>query len=189
MLQKIFTVLKLILLISTSTLVLRIQNWELTLVACIAIISFAFVLQAKRFPHERILPLIFIALLIIIFQVLFNTTEPYIVRIALGAIAAAKITSVSLLVFLFTASTSINSIMFLCNIFPRNLRLILTITFGIIPAVMEETRNIKLIQSARGLHTKSFNPYKSFLPIIIPVLHRSFQRAERIAILLETRGL
>lgn len=181
--QKFLTLFKLIILFSTTTFMLLQQNWEVIVMVFFAVIFLVFALQPKKFPLQRFVPLLVIAAFIILFHLIFNTGIGYQERIAIGAIEATKITTISLLVFLFTATTSINSIMLLFAFCPRKFKLVLTITFGILPAVMEEARNIKLIQNARGLHTNSFNLYKSFFPLIIPLLHRSFQRAERIATL------
>lgn len=180
--QKLYTVLKLTMLFSLTSILLIAKNWQLIGIICLAIIISIIIFQAKKVFLQRIFPLLIIALFTVLFQLIFNVNNNYLARIILGIITATKIISISLLVFLFTTVTSMNSIVELFSFLPYEYKLVLIVTFGIFPIIMQELWSIKIIQNSRGLNTRSWNLYKTFFPLIIPLLHRSFQRAERIAV-------
>jgi len=60
----------------------------------------------------------------------------------------------------------------------------LTMTFYFIPIIFQESEQIILVQKSRGLKTFSWN----IAPLIIPLLHRVFLRAELLALTIISRG-
>ena len=107
----------------------------------------------------------------------------------MGCLAAAKITTVSWLVFIFTGTTSFSDMLDALCFLPKRYQLALTMTFALVPVLIAEAQQIKLIQSARGLSRWWLNPFTNSFSVIIPLLHRSLSRAERIAIVLSARGV
>lgn len=182
------TKLKLLFLIIFTTTTISLKNllWTTLLLTLVLIVST--MIPNKQKIKGRILPLLTIGVFIILFQVFFNTSVIQSQRIKLGVMTAEKIIALSMLVFLFTETTSISKIVEVFSFLPEKLQLMLTITFSLIPAIMEESRKIILIQSSRGQNFKSLSLYKSIIPIIIPLLHRTLNRAEQIAIVIKTRG-
>ncbi len=173
---------KLIALIITTSALIFINNLSFLLVFFFALLLII-ALKTKFSPlKNRLLPLFFTIILLILFQLLFNSSQPYSIRLLQGFTAALKILSLSLLVFLYTATTSITQISQALSFLPKNFNFMLTITFSLIPVIFQEAKTIILLQKCRGYH--SFNP----LPIIIPLLHRTLKRSEQIALTMSSRG-
>lgn len=186
--QKNISLIKIILLLIISTIVLLTKNWLVILFLLLATVGITLKINSYSAFWQRIKPLIFIALCIVLFNVLVNFQEHYAVRFVQGITAAGKIIILSLLVFAFTSTTSLREIINIFAFLPKKLQLSLTITLNIIPAILDEIQKIKIAQKSRGLNSYSLNPNKSIFPIIIPLLHRALERAEHLAILLHSRG-
>lgn len=186
--SKIFTTMKLVILLCATTNLLLIKTWWIIVLFFTAVLGLALLLKSRNLLTLRFHPLIVMAFFIILFQLVFNYQVDLQTRFFLGGINAIKITALSLLAFIFTATTSLSSIIEILSFLPKSLLIALTISFGIIPAVLDEARKITLAQNARGLNTHTLNIFKSILPLIIPLLHRSLKRAEQIAMVLTTRG-
>jgi len=129
-----------------------------------------------------------ISLLVILFQVILNTSLSFENRVFVGTMTALRLVSLSLLVLLFTETTSPSAIVSALSFLPRKLCLVLTMSFSLIPAIIQELSNIRLAQAARGFQPKGMNLFRSIVPILIPLLNRTLTRAEHIAMVLETRG-
>ena len=136
----------------------------------------------------RLKPLLFISFLIIIFQLTFNLSVSPLDRFLLGINAVSKILAISLSVFYFTTTTSLGEIIGALSFLPSSARLALTVTFSLIPAVIEEGGQISIVQSSRGLKKSIRNPLAAVIPVIIPLIHRVLSRAEKISLALYTKG-
>jgi len=186
--NKLFPALKLIGLISLTTLMLWLKSWLLISLFLALITAAIFFLKTTKHLGSRIYTLLFISLCIVLFQVLFNFHVNLATRFTLGIINAEKIMALSLLALVYSATTSFSELIKLFAFLPKNISLMFTLAFSFLTIMTEEIKKIALVQSARGLNTKSLNPKKSILPLIIPLLHRSFMRAERIAVVLQAKG-
>lgn len=186
--HKLLSILKLALLISFTTVVLLIKNWQIISVIFILIVTTTFFLRTAKLIWQRIYTLIFISIFIIVFQLLFNWQENLITRLTLGLVNAEKIMALSLSVFIYSATTSFNELIKTLTFLPKNICLMFTISFSMLTTMLNEIQKISLTQNTRGLNTRSFNPKKSVFPIIVPLLHRSLVRSERIVLLLHARG-
>lgn len=162
--------MKLLLLLFLTSLTIFISNpyWLISLLVLILIFS------PRTQLLSRLKPLFFISSLIVLFQLR---------HLSQAMLAALRITTLSLLVFYYTATTSVSQIVKTFSFLPKPWRLMLTITFSLIPVIFNEAKKIKLIQTSRGYAGK--NPF----PIIIPLLHRTLQRSEQIALIIETKNL
>lgn len=89
-----------------------------------------------------------------------------------------RIANLSLLVFVYTETTSTREISQVFKFLPAGLALAFTLALNLIPIILREAQNIRLIQISRG---KKFNQP---LPLIIPLLHRTFRRSQQLAIIL-----
>jgi energy-coupling factor transporter transmembrane protein EcfT len=165
--------MKLLFLVLISSLIIFIKN--IFIVAALLLIILILILKTSKrqqlFP--RIKPLLFISALIILFQL--NHWQS-------ALLAALKIMTLSLLVFYYTATISVSQIVKAFSFLPKTWQLMLTITLSLIPVIFSEAKKIKLIQTCRGYGGK--NPF----PIIIPLLHRTLNRAEQIALIITSRG-
>lgn len=136
----------------------------------------------------RLKPLLFISVLIVVFNLLFNNGLVFYDRFGSGVYTAIKIISLSLLVFFYTVTTSpariINGLFFL----PKSLKIAFTMTFSLIPILIEEYKTIVFVQQSRGFRRKIISPLHNILPVVVPLLHRTFKRAEQLAIVMFTRG-
>jgi energy-coupling factor transporter transmembrane protein EcfT len=178
--RRLITLLKLIAFLGVSTILLLTQN-KIIIAVLFALICFVvFLYPNRRIFLRRFLPLILLSLLFVLLQFIWNN-----INYSLTAIITLvlKITSLSLLVFYFTVTTSMASLISVFTFLPNKCRIVLMIAFGIIPIMIREAWQIKLVQHTRGVNAKFWNLPKTFFPIIIPLLRRSFLRAERIALL------
>lgn len=179
--------LLLIILVSTSIFLLR--NWQILLfVFVITVILIIMIPKVRLKIIPRMFSLLMVSLFIIIFNTIFYPSPDYSARFLNGLIAAEKIMTVSLAVFSFVFTNSMSEIINTLCFLPSKFRLSLTITFSIMPTILEEIKKIAVVQCAKGLNRRSLNPTKNIIPIIIPVMHRSMQRAEQIAITIQARG-
>ncbi len=165
------------------------QTKDAVMLFLIFLIVFAVSIISKNPLIKKIILSLFgIGIFIILFQLIFNTTTDLQARFNLGIKAMFKIFSLSLLTFIFVSNNSISTIIEIFSFLPKRIQLMLTITFSIIPIIISETQKIITIQKCRGYNAKSLNIFRSFIPVIIPLLHRSLRRTEQIAIILQTRG-
>lgn len=182
------TRIKLLFLILFSTLMIFFRN--LCVIFSITIIIILISILKLNFLRvkNRLIPLFFVALLIIIFQLLFGLDSSLYLRLFQGFTAALRLLSLSLLVFLFTETTSITEIVAVFSFLPPKLNLMITISFSLIPVILKEISIIRVAQQSRGLPLKGISMFRSLFPILIPLLSRTLTRAEQIAIVLQTRG-
>jgi energy-coupling factor transporter transmembrane protein EcfT len=175
-------------LFGISTAMILIRNPVLICLVSIVIFSFSFsVIQYSVFI-KRLRPIIVIGLFIMVYQLVFLSSISIYQRLYDGLMQSVKLMSLSLLVFVFTETTSITKIVTALSFLPKKVCLLITISFALIPAIMREISDIRIAQQARGFAPRGFNIIRSILPILIPLLNRTLMRAEHIAIVLETRG-
>jgi len=181
--------IKLIILLLLTTITLFTRQWSIIIILLSAATFITIAANSYYDFIQRIKPLLIISILIIIFNVFLNpATITHTEKLFLSLLTSGKIITLSLLVFAFTSTTSLKEIISIFSFLPKKFCLALTISLSIIPVILSEVKKVKIVQESKGLKF-SWNPIKSFMPIIIPVIHRSFQRAEQIALILETRNI
>lgn len=137
---------------------------------------------------KRIRFLSYSVILIMLFQILFNSSVDIPTRALVGFIQSIKILTISILVFLYTSLTSPSKIGEAFSFLPGKIRLMLTISLSLLPVVVDETEKIRLIQISRGYQTSIWNPFQSIFPIMIPLIHRILRRTEQIALVIQSKG-
>ena len=105
-----------------------------------------------------------------------------IARQPVSLVPGLKVGALSLLVLTYPSLSSVSEISHSFRFLGPKNQLLLTLTLNLIPIILKEAQNIVLIQSSRG--RRSINP----LPIIVPLLHRTFQRAQQLALILEMKA-
>jgi energy-coupling factor transporter transmembrane protein EcfT len=156
----------------------------------IAITCIAVALWKKKGIRSihRLTPFLFVAALVIPAQLIFSPDIPLMNRIIEGSIVMLRLISLSLVVFLFIETTSMSQIINALPFFPKQILLMLTISFSLIPVIVAETAKIRMVQATRGLRTSGFSFFRSIIPVLVPLLSRTLSRAEHIAMVIESRG-
>lgn len=146
-------------------------------------------LYALKSPlKKRLKTILPIAFIIIIFQLIFNNALPVDLRLMLGYVSALKITLISLSVLLFLSFVSLVAIVDLFSFLPRSWLLLLLLTFYMIPSILNESDKIKIVQYSRGATLRNRNYLSNLAAILLPLLHRVFQRAEILSYTIVSRG-
>jgi len=179
---------KFALLLGLTTVMILLHSFILILCVSVGLILLSLILSPKTNLKSRFVSIGFVAVLVILFQVAFNFALPVPVRFFVGSLVAARLIAMSLAVFLFTETTSVSEIVAALSFLPRKICLMLTISLALLPTIIHETQMIRIAQQARGFRTNNLNPIRTFLPMIIPLLHRTLTRAEHIATMLEIKG-
>lgn len=161
-------IFKLLTLILLTTLVIRLQGWTLQ-----ASVTGLLTLLLGKSLWPRLKPLLPLLLVITAFQ---GFTGHFL----LGVAAALKIINLSLLVLIYTWLTPVNEIAQTFAWLGHKTQLLLTLTFSLVPIILKEWQAISLVQKTRGY--RSINPF----PVIIPLLHRIFRRAEQLTIVVSS---
>lgn len=89
-----------------------------------------------------------------------------------------KLLNLSLSVMIFTALTPIREMKSLWFFMGEKGRILMTLTFNLIPIILKEAEDIKLIQSTRRKNGLAF------FPIVVPLLHRVLKRSEQLTLVL-----
>jgi len=137
---------------------------------------------------KRLKTIIPVAIMIILFQLLFNSSVGIDMRFSLGYLAAIRIIIISLSVLLFLTITSMSEIVRLFSFLPKNAVLLIMMTCYFIPGILNESEKIKAVQKSRGMTTNNFHIITSLASLLVPLLHRVFQRAETLSLTLLARG-
>jgi len=180
--------IKLLTIILSSLIIVLFKNW--TLVIGLFVVSLLLSIKGVRMDKlvKRIFPLILIVISVIFFQIIFNYSVDLSTRISLGLISGLKIFTISLMVFLFTSTTSPSEIASVFSFLPSRVQLLVTMTLSLIPLVFEEAHKIQLVQNSRGNAKRRISLFGGFLPVIIPLLHQTLIRSEQLAQTMESRG-
>jgi energy-coupling factor transporter transmembrane protein EcfT len=179
--------LGLVFLISNILLFYK-EALNLNIILYLLIIGYIFVKQ-KFFTYISWLKPLFIALVIVfIIQLLtFNGLGFTREGLILGFLSSLRILSLSSLIFLLIYTTQFNLIIKALSFFPQKISFVLSLSLGMIPQLAKEIKQVSVAQQARG-HRINWNIFKSYLPLILPLLTKSFIRSEQIAISLQARG-
>lgn len=179
--------IKFLFLLILSTLAIYIRDLSVVLISDAILLFWVFFLSDRDKIIQRLKALLLIFFLIIIFQMVFGSFD-LVSRFENALIAAGRIFFISLLVFIFTSTTSASQIVSIFSFLPAKLQLMVTILFSLIPVIIEEIQKIIYIQASKGHNFKKLNFFNSYLPIVVPLTHRILRRAEQISVVLQLRG-
>jgi energy-coupling factor transporter transmembrane protein EcfT len=158
------------------------------ILSLLLIIFFLILIPLKNPPWKRLKAIIPVAITIVIFQLIFNASLPLEQRFIFGLTAAIRIILISLSVLLFLSITSLYELTRLFGFLPKRWLLLFIMTCYFIPAVLNESEKIKMIQKSRGIKMHSLNFFSNLAALIIPLLHRVFRRAETLSLAMVSRG-
>ncbi|BAL81236.1 energy-coupling factor transporter transmembrane component T family protein [Caldisericum exile] len=186
-----------------------------TIQAYLLFLSFAvFLVLLSRLSFQSVIasfkPVIFLLLFTLFFQ-LFFTPGMVIINfkilkitregLNLSIYIAIRIVILTILTFLLTSTTTTTDLAlgFRNVILPlkmfkfpvEELSLMISISLQFVPILFEEADRIMKAQMARGADFESGNLFvraKSFLPVILPLILNAFNRADQLAIAMESRG-
>jgi energy-coupling factor transporter transmembrane protein EcfT len=184
--KKTITIAKILGLLLFNYLIFLIENPFL-----LTGILLLFILMSlpTQYPFmKRLKNILPVALMIIVFQILFNSSVPIQMRVFLGYIAATRLIAISLSVLLFLTITSVTELLQVFNFLPKNVLLLILMTCYFIPGVLTEGEKIKAVQKSRGMNINNVNIINNLASIIVPLLHRVFQRAETLSLTILSRG-
>ena len=181
--------LKLLILIIASSSMLIFANF--ILIVTIATIAFTLLiinkLQEKFIPWIK--PLLLVFLIVIFLQSLtFSGLGLSLAGFYWGILYASRLLTLVTLVFLFVQTITISQLAETFNFLPVTLSQILILTLSLLPNMTELTEKIVNAQRARGLNFKSFNIFKTYFPILIPLFAKTLYRSEKMALAMQARG-
>jgi len=182
--KKVFLLLKSIFPLLMSFLFIFIKSPQiLTFFFCLLLILLI-IFPNKKNLNRRLKPLIITGIFILIIQLIFNQSQNIKDRLLFSYLVFIKIVLISLTIYWWTLITSPSKLISQMGFLPKNIRLLLTMTFYSVPTIIYEATQISNAQKSRGLNTFTNNP----LPLIIPLLHRAFKRSETLSFTIESRG-
>ena len=171
--------MKILLLLIYSSLTLYVKN---PLFQTINFLFLFLLLKIKKPTFslgKRIKPFIFLGIIIL----LIHFKNPL-----FGYLIAIRLVIISLAVVFYLSLSSFSEIIDVFGFLPNIFKLLLAITFYSIPLVINEYEQIILVQKSRGYKSSVFNPIASTIPLLVPLLHRVFQRSETLALTVASKG-
>jgi len=182
--KNFFASLKIIFLITFTIATLNIKNYLFLTRLLFILFIFLWLTPSRKLVFSRLKILLPVAIMIFVLQIIFNQSQSLIWRIEFAYFVFIRIAIVSLAVLFFITVVSTSEIILAFWFLPKNIKLVLTMTFYFIPTIFKETGQIILVQKSRGLKTFSWN----IAPLIVPLLHRIFIRAEALSLAIISRG-
>ena len=182
--KRIIPIIKITFLIVSTLTILSLKNY-LVLTGILFFLLLAFMLISPKLSvFNRLKMFIPLGFFILILQIVFNQRQSLFYGFLSTYIIWVRLVTISLVIFYFMAITSPLEIILAFWFFPQKIKLLLTMTFYFIPIIFQESEQIILIQKSRGL--KNF--FWNITPLIIPLLHRVFIRAELLALTIISRS-
>ncbi|HWY78872.1 MAG TPA: energy-coupling factor transporter transmembrane component T [Candidatus Sulfotelmatobacter sp.] len=184
--REALTIIKILTLLLFNYFIFSIENS--VLLTSILIIFIIVGMPTHYLFIKRLKTILPVAIMIILFQIIFNTSVPISTRILLGYLAAIRLTTISLSVLLFLTSTSITELVQIFNFLPKKILLLIIMTCYFIPGILYEGEKIKAVQKSRGMHIHHLSIVTNLASLLVPLIHRIFQRAEILSMTILARG-
>ncbi|OGK18807.1 hypothetical protein A2866_02510 [Candidatus Roizmanbacteria bacterium RIFCSPHIGHO2_01_FULL_39_8] len=175
---------KLISLIIFSFVILNLKDSFLLSAIFLLLLAALKIVPSQRPVGKRLKILLPAGFFIILLQLFFHQSHDMMTRFMFGYTVFIRLLIVSLSVLFFMSVTSASEIIAAFAFLPKKIQLALTMTFYFIPTILEESDKISMIQKSRGLRSG----LSSISSVVIPLLHRVFQRAETLSLTIVSRG-
>lgn len=162
---------------------LLIKSRNLIFLATVALIfySLGIFIESAKTSLRRLSLLFLIGLSIFVFQLLFNKSLLFQECLFFSLISFFKIAAISQIVFITVKIISPSEIINAFDFLSSSTKLLLGLTFYFIPLLTNELKIINLVQKSRGSRGSPFS-------LLVPLLHRVFQRAETLSFTILSRG-
>ena len=105
-----------------------------------------------------------------------------------GVNFSLRIYALILSVFLMVNTTQTSRLAEAFFFLPRDLRQILVISLTMLPNVSLLASKVMNAQKARGLNFRSPNVTRTYFPVMVPLLAKTLERSEKMALAMEARG-
>lgn len=181
--------LKLLGLITISTCTLFINNLLYTFFIFLGIIFGILLLRI----HLKFLGWIKFILIICGFIILLQTFTYSgigfsVQGLLFGVMVSFRLLILMLVVFTFVYTTPAKQLTQAFDFLPKEITLMLTLAFRLLPTIKEELVMIINAQTTRGLNFKNVNFFKTYFPILIPLFGKTLERSNYTALAMESRG-
>jgi len=164
-------------LIAISAFILVLKNYIAALLFFLSLFIPVIFIKKKRMFFLRIVFFIPVAFSLFIAYFLFNTGKSPENNMIMFVLTMSKLLSVSLIFFYFSYFVSPSSLIKSMSFLGKKTALMLTISLALIPVILEEAKQIIMVQKSRGV---SFN-YFNISSFIVPLIHRILIRAESLS--------
>ncbi len=161
--------------------------WELFWFLVLAGIA-VFAGNKKTIIMSRLRYAAYVCVSVFVFQLLFNTGVAVSGRVFSALTTSMRLLDITLVILVFTSYTTPLELMKFLGWLPSWLRLMVVMTFAMIPAVFGLTEQTLLVQKSRGSSFGLANLYRSVPAVLVPVLHGIFRHAEQTAFSVISRG-
>lgn len=168
--------------------ILKERNLVFLLAIFLSIYSISSFFNLHQEVFRRIKLFFLIGIFIVLFQLFFNQTSLLFERMFMGFRVILQIASISESVFVVMRIISPTEIVRSLNFLPKSIQILLSMTFYFIPLLMKEYEFVQLVQKSRGLGSSFISRLIMPIYMIIPLLHRVFQRSETITYTILSRG-
>jgi energy-coupling factor transporter transmembrane protein EcfT len=175
------TYLLLIIVIIFNIIIFWTKNIILLSIINVLLYLLGINLKSRKKTLKRIGYFVVIGISMVLFQIFFNLTIPIMLRIETGLKSTLLLSAVSQIIFMVIEFISPTNIISAFWFLPKQILLLLSMTFYFIPLLIHEQITIQLVQKSRG---SRINVFAS----IIPLLYRIFQRSETISYTIVGRG-
>ena len=186
--KKIKTILVLCIILGINISALAIKDTLLISLLFLVICILSVALTSPRQTVKRLQMFIWMALSLLLFQLIFVRSMPFGQIVLQTTRVAMQLFIVSEVVRVGISSISPSSLISLFSFLPKQFQLLIAMTFYFIPLSIEEYGIIKHAQIARGLGNSIQGKLIAPFAFIIPLLHRVFQRSEIMTYSILSRG-
>lgn len=104
-----------------------------------------------------------------------------------GLYSIMRIAALTSCVFLFTKTTRLHEVAGSLRFLPFHIGYVFTISVGMIDRLVLDAQTIQNAQQARG-HKPGWNPFRTYVPVLLPLFARSITQAEKLTIAMQARG-
>jgi energy-coupling factor transport system permease protein len=105
-----------------------------------------------------------------------------------GMTFSLRFLTLILLVFVFVHTTPTRRLVEAFSFLPYPLSFMLMLSLSLLPKIEDLAKTIVNAQKARGLNFKTLNIFKVYPPILIPLLSKTLEKSQQLALALQTRG-
>jgi len=181
--------IKLFLLIIISTLTLLMNELILIMILFFSVITIVLILRIQSKLFKWIKPILIVCILIILIDTFTYSPIKFTIEgLIFGFKISLRLLTLLIMVFTFISTTTPKQLLESFSFLPRDMALMLTIAFRLLPIVEDGIIKIVNAQKARGLDFKSLNPFKTYFPVLVPLFGKTLEGSYRLALAMESRG-